>query len=419
MIRSDLLLDALRGLLDHPLRSALTGLGIVFGVAAVIAMLSIGEGAQREAQAMISLLGLHQVIVEARPIEGESEEAVEKRRASLGLRLQDGDALLALLPQLSAVGGRKQLKVEDLLPRPVDPTLIAIEGVDSGYLDAAGLELVVGRRLLPADDADKAAVCVLGIGAARLLFGRSDVVGEHVRADRVWLHVVGVVRQPTYGSRPVEGLELEDRNLRVFLPLETALGRFEKDWRKGEPPPTELDELILRVREGEDIKGVSAVAEAALRRLHHDVRDFRVVVPLALLEQSRQTQALFNLVMGLIAGISLLIGGIGIMNIMLAGVVERTREIGVRRALGARQRDIEMLFLIEATTISLLGGLVGIGLGLGAAGIIAQATGWTTAVSGGSLALSAGISALVGIVFGTWPAMRAARMDPVTALRHD
>jgi putative ABC transport system permease protein len=419
MIRSDLLLDALRGLLDHPLRSALTGLGIVFGVAAVIAMLSIGEGAQREAQAMISLLGLHQVLVEARPIEGESEEAVEKRRTTLGLRLSDGDAMLAALPQLDAVGGRKVLKTEDLLPRPVDPTLIEVEGVDSGYLIAAGLELMSGRRLLDEDDSERAAVCVLGVGAARLLFGRADVVGEQVRVDRVWLDVVGVVRQPTYGSRPVEGLDLEDRNLKVFLPLGTVLGRFEKDWKKGEPAPTELDELILRVAEGEDIKGVAEVAEAGLLRLHHGVRDFRVIVPLALLEQSRQTQALFNLVMGLIAGISLLIGGIGIMNIMLAGVVERTREIGVRRALGARMRDVELLFLVESTTISLLGGLVGIVLGLLAASIIASATGWTTAVSGGSLALSAGISALVGIVFGTWPAMRAARMDPVTALRHD
>lgn len=419
MIRGDLLLDGLRGLVDHPLRSALTGLGIVFGVAAVIAMLSIGEGAQREAQAMISLLGLHQVLVEARPIEGESEEAIEKRRSTLGLRLIDGEALLESVPQLEAVGGRKVLKAEDLLPRPVDPTMIAVEGVDSGYLDAAGLVLDSGRRLLPSDDAEKAAVCVLGIGAARLLFGRSEVVGEQVRVDRVWLDVVGVVRQPTYRSRKVEGLELEDRNLRVFLPLNTVLGRFEKDWKKGEPPPTELDELILRVKEDEDIEGVAEVAETSLLRLHNGVRDFRVVVPLALLEQSRQTQALFNLVMGLIAGISLLIGGIGIMNIMLAGVVERTREIGVRRALGARMRDVELLFLVESTTISLLGGIVGIVLGLIAASVIARATGWTTAVSGTSLVLSAGISALVGIVFGTWPAMRAARMDPVTALRHD
>ncbi len=419
MIRSDLLLDGLHGLIDHPLRSALTGLGIVFGVAAVIAMLSIGEGAQREAQAMISLLGLHQVIVEARPIEGESEDAIEKRRSTLGLRLLDGDALLEALPQLRAVGGRKRLKAEDLLPRPVDPTLITVEGVDAGFLHAAGLDLVAGRRLLEEDDAERAAVCVLGIGAARLLFGSSDVVGKQVRVDRVWLDVVGVVRQPTYGTRPVEGMEMEDRNLRVFLPLGTVLGRFEKEWKAGEPAPTELDEQILRVREGEDIEGVADVAEVTLLRLHHDVRDFRVVVPLALLEQSRQTQALFNLVMGLIAGISLLIGGIGIMNIMLAGVVERTREIGVRRALGARMRDVELLFLVESTTISLVGGLVGIVLGLISASIIASATGWTTAVSGSSLALSAGISALVGIVFGTWPAMRAARMDPVQALRHD
>ena len=416
---AELLIDGLRGLVDHPLRSALTGLGIVFGVAAVIAMLSIGEGAQREAQAMISLMGLQQVLIEAKPVEGDSEEAIEKRRASVGLSIRDGLALAASLPQLEAVGGRKDLKFEDLLPKPDDPTLLAAEGVDAGFLEAAGLELVQGRRLLPSDEDDRAAVAVLGIGAARLLFGTDEVVGEQIRLDRVWLTVVGVVRQPTYKNRGVEGLELEDRNLRMYVPLQTALGRFEAQLKEGEPVPPELDALILRVRDKDSISGVAKVAERTLLRLHHDVKDFRVVVPLALLEQSRQTQGLFNLVMGLIAGISLLIGGIGIMNIMLAGVVERTREIGVRRALGARMRDIELLFLVESTTISLLGGLAGIVLGLGAAAAIGQATGWTTAVSGGALVLSAGISALVGIVFGTWPAMRAARMDPVQALRHD
>ncbi len=416
---AELLLDGLRGLVDHPLRSALTGLGIVFGVAAVIAMLSIGEGAQREAQAMISLMGLQQVLIEAKPVEGDSEEAIEKRRVSVGLSLRDGLALAASLPHLEAVGGRKDLKFEDLLPKPDDATLLAAEGVDAGFLHAAGLELVRGRRLLEQDEEDRAAVAVLGIGAARLLFGTDDVVSKQIRLDRVWLTIVGVVRQPTYKSRGVDGLELEDRNLRMYVPLQTALGRFEERLKEGEPEPPELDALILRVRDKDDIAGVAKVAERTLLRLHHDVKDFRVVVPLALLEQSRQTQGLFNLVMGLIAGISLLIGGIGIMNIMLAGVVERTREIGVRRALGARMRDIELLFLVESTTISLLGGLAGIALGLIAAAAIGQATGWTTAVSGGALVLSAGISALVGIVFGTWPAMRAARMDPVQALRHD
>ncbi len=416
---AELLLDGLRGLVDHPLRSALTGLGIVFGVAAVIAMLSIGEGAQREAQAMISLMGLQQVLIEAKPVEGDSEEAIEKRRVSVGLSVRDGLALADSLPQLEAVGGRKNLKFEDLLPKPDDPTLLAAEGVDAGFLHAAGLELVRGRRLLEQDEDDRAAVAVVGIGAARLLFGTDDVVGKQIRLDRVWLTIVGVVRQPTYKNRGVEGLELEDRNLRMYVPLQTALGRFEERLKEGDPEPPELDALILRVRDKDDIAGVAKVAERSLLRLHHDVKDFRVVVPLALLEQSRQTQGLFNLVMGLIAGISLLIGGIGIMNIMLAGVVERTREIGVRRALGARMRDIELLFLVESTTISLLGGIAGIALGLIAAAAIGRATGWTTAVSGSALVLSAGISALVGIVFGTWPAMRAARMDPVQALRHD
>lgn len=416
---TEVLQDGLSGLVDHPLRTGLTGLGIVFGVAAVIAMLSIGEGAQREAQQLISLLGLHQVLVESVLIEGDNEDAIEARKASLGLRVEDGKVLLGAVPQLEAVGGRKDLKIEDLLPRIDDPTQLATEGVDPGFLVAAGMEQIGGRLLLPADNHEQAAVCVLGIGAARLLFGRADVVGEQVRLDRVWLDVVGVVQQPTYRSRPVEGLEFEDRNRRIYIPLATSLGRFETEVTPGEPRPHDLDSLILRVREGEDIAGVAAIAERSLLRLHHDVRDFRVIVPVRLLEQSRQTQALFNLVMALIAGISLLVGGIGIMNIMLAGVVERTREIGVRRALGARAKDVMLLFLVESTTISLLGGIVGIGVGLLASTMIGSATGWTTAVSGKAMLLSAGISALVGIVFGTVPARHAARLNPVDALRHE
>ena len=406
--------EALLGLRQRPGRSLLTTLGIVFGVAAVIAMMAIGEGGRRQTLALAESMGLSRVIIRPILVEGTPAEIEDAQRLSQGLRVQDGVALARISDRISSYGARREVRVMELVPR-VEREPPGVYGIDSNYLDASGLVRVHGRLFSEEDHHQAGAVALIGRGAARQLFGDDRAaVGADLRVNGVWFKVVGVLAQDLAGSRKLEGFEMSDMNREILVPLNAARTRF--DVAEGSH---EISELVIDLASEADVAGMTGVLDRALLRLHGGVRDFRIEVPLVLLQQSQETQRVFNLVMVLIASISLLVGGIGIMNVMLSSVLERTREIGVRRAVGATRRDIVEQFLAEATLVSMIGGVVGVVVGFAGAFAVARATGWTTAVSFPSVLVAVGISGTVGIVFGWWPAQRAAALAPTEALRHD
>ncbi|MCB9746229.1 MAG: ABC transporter permease [Alphaproteobacteria bacterium] len=403
--------EGLEGLWAHRVRSLLSTLGILFGVAAVIGILSIGEGARQEQEALIAELGVNNFQVQNKTFtDPEAEEKV--RRVSRGLSRLDVAALAETLPQAERVGGMRELDVRDIVPRPPDISALRVMGADPSYLASTTLRRLEGRPLTERDEQAAAAVCLLGADARRALFGSEPAVGQRLRVDAVWLTVVGVVTDGSSGGGELQGVDLDDRDGDIIMPLETALVRFPVD----ELQP-ELTEVVISLADIEAVPGHSKLAKRALARLHREADDVELLVPLKLLEQSRAQQRIFNLVMGLIAGISLLVGGIGIMNIMLASVLERTREIGVRLAVGARPTDIRLLFLAEAALISLIGGALGVIVGFVISFTVAEFTGWATAVSPQAIVLATVVSMAEGVIFGLIPARRAAELPPAIAVR--
>jgi putative ABC transport system permease protein len=403
--------SAFGSLAAHKLRTALAMLGIVFGVGAVIAMLAIGAGAERQALELIDAMGLRNVILRSKKL--PDEELGEVRKRSLGLSRRDARALAEGVPAVEAVATRLEIVALKVLAAE-GKAKPQVYGVSHGYGSAARLRLAEGRFFDAQDESGHAQVCVLGSRVRRELFGYEPAVGREVKLGDVWLTVVGVLEPPRSVSGQPSGITLESTEGQLLLPITTASRKFER-----EPLKDELDEVLVTFREGADIPASAAAVTALVDRLHGGAGDVAITVPQALLEQSRQTQRLFSIVMGCIAGISLLVGGIGIMNILLATVMERTREIGVRRAIGARRADVRRQFLIEAFVISLLGGAAGIGVGLLIAQVVAASAGWPVLVTAFSIVLSTGVSLTVGLVSGLYPAHRAARLDPIEALRYE
>ena len=406
----DLLRDGLQGILLHRMRSLLSATGILFGVGAVIGILSIGEGARREQEQLISQLGILNFQVQVNYPDDEDERE-EMRRVSQGLSSRDVDARRQSLPDIAGVGGRKELRLREVIPRPRES--VRVLGAEPAWLSTTTLRRLQGRGLRLEDETRSAAVCLIGVGAEQSLFGTESGLHQWIRLSDVWVRVVGVFEDPAARtSATLEGVDLDDRTMAIVLPLSTALRRFE-------PPhdDPELSEIQVSVRTIDQVTGHTRLTHRLLTRLHREQSDYEIVVPLKLLEQSRAQQRIFNLVMGLIAGISLLVGGIGIMNIMLASVLERTREIGIRLAVGATPRDIRMLFLTEAAMISLVGGLLGVVAGFTISGAVAAATGWSTAVSPGAVILATAISTLEGLVFGFIPARQAAMLPPALTIK--
>lgn len=404
----------LASLLVHKLRSLLTMLGMIFGVGAVVAMLSITAGAQKEMMSYIDLLGVNNIIIEAK--EAVDRNELQARRAiSPGMSFRDFRSIAENVAGLEALTPRKRFKPQKVLPKTTAEMPILI-GVLPNYMQINSLRVVEGRFFNAEDDDRSAPVCVLGELAKVNLLGYEPAVGKFVKINDTWLQVVGVLAPQATADTGVEGLEVASGNNLVIAPLNTVMRRFEDS---NSYLKDEIDGMYIRVKTGTDSIETSNIINAILTATHKDAGDYAITVPAGLLEQRRRTSFIFNVVMICIAGISLLVGGIGIMNIMLATVLERTREIGIRRAIGARQKDIVRQFLTEAVLISIIGGLLGILFGITLSQLIASAAGWSTVVTTSSIAVAFGVSCGIGLVFGIYPAVQAARLDPIEAIRYE
>jgi putative ABC transport system permease protein len=405
----------LENLRAHTLRSLLTMLGMIFGVAAVVAMLSIGAGAQQEVMAFIEQLGVRNLIVEAK--ESSDYQALQKvRKLSSGLSFKDLRIIQANLEGIAAVTARKRFTPSKLSPRPIGGDAPVVYGISPQYQTIANIKVASGRFFDEAETSAASPVAVLGEAATAALFGTEDPIGRFVKVNDQWFRVIGVAGPQLTVQSDVAGIPAQDRNNLIYVPLYSSVFRLE-DGQSAQKD--EIDGMYLQMKPGSDIPASAALIRGILDVAHRGAGDFTIISPAELLAEQRRTQRIFEMVMVAIASISLLVGGIGIMNIMLASVLERTREIGVRRAIGARQKDVVRQFLIETTIISLTGGVAGILLGVGLSQLIGVLAGWSTIVTTGSIVLAFGVSVFIGIVFGLYPAVRASRLDPVKALHYE
>ena len=391
-----------RSLLLHKLRSSLSILGVVFGVAAVVAMSSVGEGARRESLEQIAGLGIDSITVRGRP-------AAAGARPEAGLTLRDADSVAEVVPGVVAVAPLRlaALAVEAGARR----TEAGIVGTTPAYQAAARLPLASGRFLSALDVQDRKRVAVLGASVARVVLPLGDPLGERVLVGGDWYQVIGVLEgraSPMGRSGPIR---TRDVNRSVFVPL-PALDRG------ADPRPDGVDEIVLRVRQADQVGPAAEVLKSLLKRTTGG-EAFDVIVPREILRQRERTQRIFNVVTGAIAAISLLVGGIGIMNIMLASVAERTREVGVRRALGATRRDIASQFLVESSLLTTAGGVLGAVLGVLGSHAIHHYADWPTAIAPVMLGLALLMALGVGIGFGFYPAWQAAQLQPMEALRRE
>jgi len=408
------LFQAFDNLRAQKTRTMLTALGIVFGVGSVIGMLAIGAGAREESLRFIEQLGVRNVLVESRPATSQ-QELQQRRRDSPGLTDRDVRILTANIDALELLSPRRTIHPSRVLPKP-SHDVPELYGVRPAYAQIHSLHVVEGRFFDEQDDAAARAVCVLGEGAKVSLLGYGPVLGKFVKVNDNWLEVTGVLGEQLASSGQSSGGKMQDLNNIVYIPLNTFQYRY---FDTSSYMKDDLDAIDMRLKAGSDSLEVAKVVTAILNSTHHNVEDFTVTIPAALLAQQQRTQTIFTYVMVAIAAISLLVGGIGIMNIVLATVLERTREIGVRRATGARRNDIVRQFLTESVLISVGGGLLGIAFGFFLAWLIARTAEWKTIVTTASVLIAFGVSMAVGVIFGIYPAMKASRINPIEALRYE
>ena len=433
----------------NKVRAALTSLGILFGVASVIAMLAIGKGAEQEILEQMRLLGSNNVVITplVEQKEGKVEERPEKevKKFSPGLTYADAQAVARVIPGVEVTSA--EIVVNTTLTREGRHRSGKVVGVDTTYFRLTNLALGSGRWFTPIEVQRGLPVAVIGYGVRTRFFTTEDPIGKPLKVGGVWVTVVGVLRDRHVSDQTVQRLGIRDTNMDVYVPVHTLLLRFRnralltqrdveaaarpagvgtddsgtetEEQRQERTNRNQLDRIIVRVTDSKLVPSVTSVMQRMLQRRHNTVVDFEITVPELLLRQEQRTKTIFNVVLGAIASISLIVGGIGIMNIMLASVLERIREIGVRRAVGATQKDILLQFLSEAVLISVAGGLAGIVVGGGLSAGIERFAGIQTVVSSLSVVVAFGVSFSVGLAFGILPAHRAARQDPVVCLRYE
>lgn len=426
----------------NQLRSLLTALGIIFGVAAVIAMLAIGNGAEKEILEQIKMVGVNNIIIqpiveqEEKKIESGSVGREEKKKFSPGLRLADAESILENIPGIHAISPEAVMDtyiIKDGFRRSAK-----LVGVLPAYFDVTSFNLREGNMFSESQMEGGLPVCIIGRSIQTRFFATENPIGKAIKVGNQWLEVVGVLNERIMSEKNISKLGIRDYNMDVYVPIKTFLMRYrnrelitetalkaasnaQNNGGENQPPKNyhQIDRLVVQVSDAAKLSATAEVIARMMERRHFGVVDYEITIPELLLKQQQRTQSIFNIVLGAIAGISLLVGGIGIMNIMLASVMERIKEIGLRLSIGAQKNDIISQFLFEAMMISVSGGLVGVVLGVALAMGISSFGDFPTIITFSSVLVSFGVAATVGLVFGIAPARRAAEQDPITSLRYE
>ncbi len=431
---------SLEAVLSNKVRSLLTALGIIFGVAAVIAMMGIGSGAQQEIMDQIKLVGVNNIVIkpiveqEQGDIDTEGSLNTDKKNLSPGLTLYDARSIGKILPGLESIS--PEIIIDTYVIRNAFRRSAKLVGVENAYFDISGFELEEGRFFNHEHLDYGRPVCIIGNSIKARFFSEEDPLGKRIKVGDHWLWVIGVLKERYISKKYISNLGIRDYNMDVYTPINTVLQRYENrtliteakiklfnrtspEERERNPNYHQLDQLTLQIGETEKLNGVAQVISKTLQRKHNDIIDYEITIPEMLLKQQQRTKSVFNFVLGAIAAISLLVGGIGIMNIMLASVLERIREIGIRKAVGAKSQDIAFQFILEAILISFSGGIAGVIIGISIAYVISNMAEIPTIINTFSIVLSFGVAVSIGIIFGYAPARKAARQDPIISLRYE
>jgi putative ABC transport system permease protein len=431
---------ALDSVKANKMRSVLTALGIIFGVAAVIAMMAIGSGAQQEILDQIKLVGLNNIVItpiieqEEGKVGEDSENNANDKNFSSGLSLYDAWSIKKIIPGIKEVS--PEIVIETNIIKDGRRRTGKLVGVNNSYFKIANFDLSEGRLFNDYQLEKGAAVCVIGEGVASKFFSQENPIGKKLKVGSHWMKVIGVLEQRYVSQKNIADLGIRNYNMDVYAPLNTVLLRYQnrslvtqtaikralRDDDEEEKKTVnyhQIDRLVVQVENTETLNSVAEVMAKMLQRRHFSTIDYEITIPELLLKQQQRTKSIFNFVLGAIAGISLLVGGIGIMNIMLASVMERIKEIGLRLSIGAKKLDIIIQFLMEAVLISVTGGIIGIVLGVSIAYSVSILAEIPTIISAISVVVSFGVAATVGLVFGITPAKRAANQDPIVSLRHE